>query len=241
MTFLRAIRRILTGLFVALAALALGYGLIVPRLNPADLPWTALDLEAPVGRATAGKIAALDGPACRALLDTAGVAYRVMPDVDRAGCGYRDGVAWADGGMRRTAYRPAAPTIACPVAASLAVWEREFVIPAAAQILGRRLVRIEHFGSYACRRLYGRADGPWSEHASARAIDIAGFRFADGSRVTVAADWAGDGAEARFLRTVRDGACRSFTTTLSPDYNAAHHDHLHLDDADRGGFGRVCR
>ena len=30
---------------------------------------------------------------------------------------------------------------------------------------------------------------------------------------------------------VRDKACRSFGSVLSPDYNAAHADHLHLDMA----------
>ena len=44
------------------------------------------------------------------------------------------------------------------------------------------------------------------------------------------------------LREVRDGACDLFATTLSPDYNAAHRDHLHLDQAARGARGwRACR
>ena len=46
--------------------------------------------------------------------------------------------------------------------------------------------------------------------------------------------------EARFLRRARDEACTVFGTVLSPDYNAAHADHLHLDQAARG-FGGVCR
>ncbi|MCE3544180.1 extensin family protein, partial [Escherichia coli] len=92
----------------------------------------------------------------------------------------------------------------------------------------------EHLGSYACRRLYGRAAGNWSEHARANAIDIAGFRLANGTRITVARDWRGQSAKAAFLRDVRDGACRVYATVLSPDYNVAHRDHLHLDQADRG-------
>jgi hypothetical protein len=40
---------------------------------------------------------------------------------------------------------------------------------------------------------------------------------------------------------VRDGACRLFATVLSPDYNAAHRDHLHLDEAKRGAMWRACR
>ena len=44
-------------------------------------------------------------------------------------------------------------------------------------------------------------------------------------------------AEARFLRRIRDDACRIFGTTLSPDYNAVHYDHLHLEATDT----RFCR
>ena len=37
--------------------------------------------------------------------------------------------------------------------------------------------------------------------------------------------------------TAAASACRRFGTVLSPDYNAAHHDHLHLED-DRTSFCR---
>ena len=50
-------------------------------------------------------------------------------------------------------------------------------------------------------------------------------------------DFADPGAEGRFLRRSRDGACRWFGAVLSPDYNTAHRDHFHLD---RGAF-RACR
>jgi hypothetical protein len=60
--------------------------------------------------------------------------------------------------------------------------------------------------------------------------------------VTVVGDWKGEGERAAFLREVRDGACDLFATVLSPDYNAAHRDHLHLDQARRGAMGwRACR
>jgi len=116
------------------------------------------------------------------------------------------------------------------------------VQPAAWRRLGARVVAIEHLGSYNCRRLYGRPSGDWSEHAHANALDVAAFRLADGRRVAVVKDWTGGGAKAAFLRDVRDGGCRLFATVLSPDYNAAHRDHLHLDQAPRGALGwRACR
>ena len=122
------------------------------------------------------------------------------------------------------------------------MWEREIVQPAALRLLGRRLASVDHYGSYSCRRLYGRGDGALSEHATADAIDIAGFRLAGGRRISVLGDWSGGGAEAAFLREVRGGACDLFATVLSPNYNAAHADHLHFDQASRGPGGwRGCR
>ena len=129
---------------------------------------------------------------------------------------------------------------ACPVAAALAMWEWNVVQPAAERRFHSRVDTVAHFGSYNCRPIAGEAT--WSEHATADAIDIAGFRLANGTRITVARDWRGKDAKAAFLRDVRNGACKVFATVLSPDYNAAHHDHLHLDQAERGAWGwRACR
>ncbi len=134
-------------------------------------------------------------------------------------------------------WQPALQSVACPVAAAMVMWEREVVQPAAERHFRSKVVQFEHFGSFNCRRIAGRES--WSEHATADAIDIAGFRLADGTRVRVLGDWNGDAAKAAFLREVRDGACDLFATTLSPDYNVAHADHFHLDQAVRGGG--VCR
>ncbi|MBB4155386.1 hypothetical protein GGQ80_003306 [Sphingomonas jinjuensis] len=243
---MRAVRRgigWLVGITLVLAAAFLVWALAKGR--PQDLPWTPLDLGEPIGLFTGRKLAALtnDAPQCRALLDRAGVRFVALPPRrDGAQCGYDDAVRFAPGGARRIDYRPADVGVACPVAAALAMWEWNVVQPAAQRHFGSRVASIEHFGSYNCRRMYGRDQGSWSEHATADAIDIAGFRLADGQRVTVVRDWTKGGDKAAFLREVRDGACRLFATTLSPDYNAAHRDHLHLDQADRGAMGwRACR
>jgi hypothetical protein len=193
---------------------------------------------------TAAKIAGLgdDPAACRRLLRRAGVRFVALPPRhDGAQCGYHDGVRLTAGGARRITFAPRDLGVSCPVAIALAKWEWDVVQPAAQARFGSAATRIEHFGSYNCRRLYGRDSGSWSEHATADAIDVAGFRLADGTHITVARDWK-DGTKGAFLRDVRDGACRLFSTTLSPDYNAAHADHLHLDAANRGAMGwRACR
>lgn len=226
-----------------LAALALvAWGVLRGRLQ--DLPWTPLDLGQPVGLFTGRKLTALtaDAAACRGLLTQAGVRFTALPARRDGQCGYDDAVRLTAGGARSVALSPTNLGIACPVAAALAMWEWDVLAPAARRHFGARVTRIDHFGSYSCRRLYGRGAGAWSEHATADAIDIAGFRLSDGTRISIARDWKGDDAKAKFLREVRDGACDLFATVLSPDYNAAHRDHFHLDQAARGARGwRACR
>lgn len=224
-----------------LTLLLLLYALV--RDRPQDLPWTELDLSQPVGLFTGRKLAALteDFPACRKTLDKAGVRYNALAPLSESNgeCGYADAVRFIPGGARQIRFAPGDLGVSCPVAAALAVWEWEVVQPAAQRHFGQKVAEIEHFGSYNCRRMYNREGASWSEHATADAVDIAAFRLADGTRVTLVGDWDGKGSKARFLRDVRDGACGVFGTVLSPDYNTAHHDHFHLDQAVR--IWRACR
>lgn len=249
----RAARRFDRGVrgLVWLALLAaIGWGLFVwARARPQDMPWTPLDLAQPAGMFTRGKLVALrDEPGqCKLLLERAGAQFEALPPrKDGAQCGYDDAVRLSRGGARTVGYAPANLGIACPVAAALSMWEWQVVQPAARRHFGQQVDTIEHFGSYNCRRMYGRDQGAWSEHATANAVDIAAFRLSDGTRVSIVSDWDGKGergpAKAAFLREVRDGACDTFATVLSPDYNAAHRDHFHLDQADRGAMSwGACR
>ena len=233
-------RIVLAGAILSL--LLVGYAYLKKR--PQDLPWTGLDLAQPVGMFTGRKIAALgqSPDQCRALLDRAGVAYTAIPPTGSGQCRYGDAVR-LKGDKDAVAWSPASVAPSCPVVAALKLWEWHVVQPAAQRHLGQPVGTISHFGSFSCRRLYGRSEGDFSEHATADAIDIAAFTLEDGRRISVVNDWTGaDKDAAAFLRSVRDGACGLFSTVLSPDYNSAHRDHLHFDQADRGAFGwRACR
>ena len=68
-----------------------------------------------------------------------------------------------------------------------------------------------------------------SEHATANAFDISGFRLTSGRLIGILARFNSGGAEGKFLHEARDGFCDYFNLTLSPDYNADHADHFHVD------------
>jgi hypothetical protein len=209
-----------------------------PQLNP----WAPLVIEEPPNWLTRHKLRRLDDDpaACLRTLEQAQMRAEPLPDREAApGCPLRNVVL-----VRQTrAQLNAAFSLSCRAAVSLALWEQHVMVPEAERLLGSAVRQIDHFGSFACRNVYGREGGRLSQHASADALDIAGFRLQDGRRITVARHWRAEGtegadaAEAQFLRTVHQGACRFFDGVFGPDYNQAHADHLHLD---RGPF-RLCR
>jgi hypothetical protein len=129
--------------------------------------------------------------------------------------------------------------LSCEATAALALWLEREVQPLARQMLGSPVVEIRHYGGYNCRNIAGNVF--WkdvrSQHATANAIDIAGFTLADGRTVSVAKGWPGNGPEGRFLRAAHGAACAYFRVAIGPDFNAAHRDHFHLD---RGPMWR-CR
>nr|WP_218172398.1 extensin family protein [Pseudomonas sp. F8002] len=199
-------------------------------------PWAPLDVRASPNLLTRFKLGRLqDDPAlCDQVLKTSGlrVAHQADSPADAA-CPLRNTlrVQGADVGLSSSFLA------SCPLAVAFALFERHSLQPAAQAVFGQTVTQVDHLGSFACRNIYNRANGRLSQHASANALDIAGFRLADGRTISVLKDWPGDGERARFLRQVRDGACKDFNVVLSPDYNAAHRNHFHLD------MGRwwVCR
>ena len=179
-----------------------------------------------------------DARQCLAKLGQTGARFSALPDaVKGRGCTQFNAVQLADlRGDRSSLAVSNLGAVTCPTAKAFAGWARFGVDRAARQILGSPLLRIETMGSYACRNIAG--SGRRSAHARAEAIDIAAFVLADGRRVNVLGDWNSGSREKReFLRVVRRSACKRFGTVLSPDYNAAHRDHLHLEVGDR----KFCR
>lgn len=237
------IDRLIIVLLVLLALGAGAHGWL--KAHPEHDPRAPLDLDGPEGWATGTKLASLRGdPAlCRDALDRAGIPFTPLDPAGEGACRREDRLRITDVADRGLQLSPSAPEASCAVDAALVWWMRHRVQPAAEQLLGSRVASLQHLGTYSCRRVNGGTTGRWSEHATANAIDIAGFTLEDGRQLTLSGDWAEEGsedAEAAFLRQVRDGACDVFGTVLSPEYNALHEDHFHLDQADRG-FGSFCR
>ena len=178
---------------------------------------------------------------CQADLRREGVSYRELPDKDYGtGCGVFGAVQLIDIGVPVTGIT----AMRCGTARAFAGWVRNAVAPGAYQMLGSELARVEGMGTYACRNVVGspRNAARRSGHALANAVDVGSFVLKDGRRISILRDWNSPDERTRdFLRTVRASACRRFGTVLSPDYNAAHANHLHLDERERNAGHRLCQ
>ena len=190
-------------------------------------PWAPLDVRAEPNLLTRYKLMRLrdDPQLCAQALGSSGLRVTPQADSPDAKCPLVD--AWrVQGGEVALSSSFLA---SCRLAVSFALFERHALQPAAQAVYGQAVSRVDHLGSFACRNVYGRESGRLSQHATANALDIAGLRLADGRTISVLKDWPKDNQDARFLRQVRDAACDLFSVVLSPDYNAAHRNHFHLD------------
>lgn len=179
--------------------------------------------ERPAGRSTPAET--LSGEACLFELASRGAQFDRDDDfTTREGCGIETAVT-----LHRSTLDLNQPMrTGCALAATLVAFERDVARPAARRVFGQDLVRLHHFGSYACR---GRSSNRsrLSEHAFARAVDVWGFELADGRIITVEDDWDGGGERERFLHQVAEGACRVFSLVLGPDADSDHYNHFHFD------------
>ena len=223
---------LLAVLMVLLAYPASRFGVFEwPRAyDPLALP----DLREKPGFLTGWQMKAVDmvPEKCALALNRAGMTAVLKP-VKNAGtsCAVQGAISVA----RFGAAKIRTEDMRCAIAARLFSWERLVLQPAARRLLGEEIAEITHFGSFSCRTIAGRRT--MSEHATANAFDISGFRTKSGKLISVKRDWGKASPEGRLLHAARDGLCEWFNATLSPDYNADHADHFHVDM----GWWQTCR
>lgn len=163
---------------------------------------------------------------CLADLDRRHMLYQRVEDWQTPeGCG----VLWAVrvNGSATQWNRPL--LMSCQLAGRINDFETMAVQPLAQSLLNQPVRKMFNAGSYDCRGVRGNHSERLSQHALGRAIDLTGFELADGTVVSVRRDWPGKGPKAVFLRQLAKAACGIFNVVITPDGNALHRDHFHLD------------
>jgi hypothetical protein len=127
-------------------------------------------------------------------------------------------------------------TLRCPMAEQVADWLRDDVMPALAES-GPPLRVLDNFDSYECRGRNRVRAAALSEHGRADALDVRGFRLADGREINLT-----DIGVAKDLRQkIRASACARFSTVLGPGSDGYHEEHVHLDLAERRNGYKLCQ
>jgi len=234
-----ALRRAVLRVGVLISVLGGGVALFHPETPLPDEwnPTKPLQVNASVTALTSWKLRAAlrRDDACFAALEQVAHVSRMPPLFDSEECHIQPRLAISSLGDATLA----AFETRCQTALRLAMWEQHGLQTAARRHLGREVIEIRHYSSYSCRKMRtsaGESDR-MSSHATANAIDVSGFRLADGTLVDLRRDWPGEDAKSAFLRDAFESACIWFPLALGPDYNNLHADHFHLQAT---GWG-LCR
>ena len=162
---------------------------------------------------------------CLAELDRLGIRYRTAP------------ASTSVGGGRCMVENPVQviaatipwnqPAVAdCALVAAFDRFEHEVLRPAAQRYFGEDIRTIVQLGAYSCRAT---RTGRESEHAKGLALDLAGVTLASGRTILVKEAWSRGDAAGRFLHAIAPQACGYFNEVLTPESDADHADHIHLD------------
>jgi hypothetical protein len=173
---------------------------------------------------------------CEGDLGRAGVTFRAaaLPVHREKGtvCGAPQVVTYVKG-PSGIVYDPP-PLLSCPMALALASFEK--VLQEEAQRdFQSEVARVQQLGTYNCR-VIAAFRGTASEHSYANAIDLAEFTLKSGRKISVLKDFfTGEGDPPRpggaFLRAVAHRGFDEdiFSNVLTPFWDAAHKNHLHVD------------
>jgi hypothetical protein len=188
---------------------------------------------------SASPAAAPQPSACRlALTEEIAIAPSV-PDIHGpGGCGGEDlvrleAVVLPD--RHRVSLKPAA-TMRCGMASAIADWIRSDIEPIA-EGLGSQLADLDNFDSYECRGRNRVAGAQISEHGRANALDVRGWKLANGQAIGLTDRDVPRGLRENVLHSV----CARFMTVLGPGSDGYHEDHIHLDLMERHNNYKICQ
>ena len=201
---------------------------VMPRPRPRPVELLALASVAPTPKTKKQKKAALSmqGAVCGDPAIKGDVLAPIRSNVK--GCGVAEPVSVTSiDGVRFS--QPA--KIDCDTAKAFKIWIQKGMRPAFGN---REVVGLHIFGSYMCRSRNNQRGAKVSEHGRGKAVDVAGFVFADGKEWTVLRNYNKE------MRRAYKAACGFFGTTLGPGSDGFHENHLHFDTASHSN-GAYCR
>lgn len=175
---------------------------------------------------------------CKEALKSAGVTFKPS----RIGLGRKHDGVFTCGAKQVVRYRASSegiaysrsPLVTCRMALALAEFEHIVQIEAERE-LGTRVKKIDHLGTYNCRKMVNY--DLISEHSFANGIDLRRFHLEDGRTITVYEHFkpnvtdADADAQTRFLRGLANRLYDEdvFSVVVTPYFDRLHRNHIHVD------------
>ena len=155
------------------------------------------------------------GKVCIKKLEESGVTFSKIGEFSDGPCGVLNPVK-----VRQfSSTKISAPVVlSCPTATLVDEW-----------LIDIKAIKISHIGSYNCRAQ--RKSKLLSEHSFGTAIDITEI-----DEAKVSTDWGKANKKGEKLKAAYASACNYFVNVITPDDDALHQDHFHLD----AGLGVGC-
>jgi hypothetical protein len=167
---------------------------------------------------------ALEG-SCQELLQARGATFEMTEAFHTdGGCGMDEPV------MLRTGIAELGPDaeLECAMALKWLDFDQRVIQPLALEHFEQPISYIHQLSGYSCRTSTGNRR-KLSQHSFGLALDVEGFELPDGRQISVQNEYFADSDEGQFLREVAERACGFFSTVLTPNSDAHHHNHFHLD------------
>lgn len=126
---------------------------------------------------------------CTHLLSGVAAEVEYLEPIKKGDCGLPAPVRLKSLGSDKKVVFDPPVDINCPMVVALNKWIKSTLQPKAAAELKSSVTTIVNASGYSCRNVYSLPNAKLSQHALANAIDIGGFRLADGRTIKVLKGW----------------------------------------------------
>jgi hypothetical protein len=126
---------------------------------------------------------------CTHLLSAVAAEVEYLEPIKKGECGLPAPVRLKSLGSDKKVVFDPPVDINCPMVVALNKWIKSTLQPKAVAGLKSSVTTIVNASGYSCRNVYGLPNAKLSQHALANAIDIGGFKLADGRTIKVLRGW----------------------------------------------------
>jgi hypothetical protein len=159
---------------------------------------------------------------CTHLLSGVAAEIEYLEPIKKGECGLPAPVRLKSLGSEKKVVFDPPVDINCPMVAALNKWIKSTLQPSARERLKSEVVQVVNASGYSCRNVYSLPNAKLSQHALANAVDIGGFKLADGRTIKVLKGWGMTERDKVALAKAKEKAEAEAKAKAAAESKAAH-------------------